>query len=171
MMQINDTIGITGMGIVSSIGDDIISFCNSLKQGKSGITRVSLSSTPELSVNIAAKIQNFSFSESLKKLQNIPEEQFFKARKLGQRAPFVIQTSIISALQAWEQAGLFDNTISSNRLGLVIAGQNSTQNYQYELISKFGKNPEYLSPRYALEFLETNQIGVLSELFGIQGKV
>jgi malonyl-ACP decarboxylase len=170
MMQINDTIGITGMGIVSSIGDDIISFCNSLKQGKSGITRVSLSSTPELSVNIAAKIQNFSFSESLKKLQNIPEEQFFKARKLGQRAPFVIQTSIISALQAWEQAGLFDNTISSNRLGLVIAGQNSTQNYQYELISKFGKNPEYLSPRYALEFLETNQIGVLSELFGIQGE-
>jgi malonyl-ACP decarboxylase len=53
---------------------------------------------------------------------------------------------------------------------LIVAGQNSTQNYQYNLIPKYKENPEYLSPRYALEFLETNQVGILSELFGIKGE-
>lgn len=169
-MQTNTTIGITGMGIVSSIGDDLTSFSNSLKQGKSGISHVDYASEPKLSVNIAAKIQDFSFLEKLKKIKNIPEEKFMKAKRLGQRAPFVIQTSILSALQAWEQAHLFEATPLPEKMGLIVAGQNSTQNYQYNLISEFKEDPEYLSPRYALEFLETNQVGVLSELFGIEGE-
>ncbi|QHI36088.1 Polyketide biosynthesis malonyl-ACP decarboxylase PksF [Kordia antarctica] len=169
-MQTNSSIGITGMGIISSIGDNLTSFSASLKQGTSGIKHVNLSSEPKLSVNIAAKIQDFSFVEKLKNIQNIPEEMFAKAKRLGQRAPFGIQTSILSALQAWEQARLFESTTSSEKIGLVIAGQNSTQNYQYDLISQFKENPEYLSPRYALEFLETNQVGVLSELFDIEGE-
>lgn len=169
-MQKEHSIGITGMGIISSIGDDISSFSNSLKKGVSGIKKVELSTNSTLSVNVAAKIENFSFSEQLKKLKNIPQEKLEKAKRLGQRAPFVIQTSIIVALQAWEAAGLFETELSSQRIGLVIAGQNSTQNYQYNKHLDFVEAPEYLSPRYALEFLETNQVGVLSELFGIQGE-
>ena len=158
------------MGIVSSIGDDIKSFGSSLQRGISGITKVMYAKDPKLSVNIASLIQDFSFIKNLERLQNIPEEKLLQARRLGQRAPFVIQTSIISALQAWEQAGLFKKAPLPEKIGLIVAGQNSTQNYQYNLISQFKENPEYLSPRYALEFLETNQVGVLSELFDIQGE-
>ncbi|XLS29178.1 beta-ketoacyl synthase N-terminal-like domain-containing protein [Flavobacteriaceae bacterium M23B6Z8] len=161
---------VTGMGIVSSIGSDINSFRDSLKKGVSGIVKATYATNPCLSVEIAALIRDFSFVEKLKNLPNIPEEKLLKARQLGQRAPFVIQTSIISALQAWEQAGLFENASSPDKIGLIVAGQNSTQNYQYKLISDFKENPEYLSPRYALEFLETNQLGILSELLGIQGE-
>ena len=169
-MQTNITTGITGMGIVSSIGDNLTSFSNSLQQGIVGISHTNDTSEPKLSVNITAKIQDFSFVEQLKKIRNIPEEKFNKAKRLGQRAPFVIQTSILSALQAWAEARLFEKTVSSEKIGLIIAGQNSTQKYQYDLISEFKENPEYLSPRYALEFLETNQVGILSELFEIEGE-
>lgn len=169
-MQTKNNVGITGMGIVSSVGDNITSFGNSLKQGTSGIQKTNLSPSVKLSVSVAAKIQDFSFTEALKKFDTIPEEKLAKAKKLGQRAPFVIQTSILSALQAWDQANLFNNKLSPYKIGLVVAGQNSTQNYQYNLIAGFNENPEYLSPRYALEFLETNQIGVLSELFEIKGE-
>lgn len=163
-------IGITGMGIVSSIGDDVSTFCDSLRNGKSGIKQVAGIKEPKPSVNIAAEIQNFSFLELLNRFQNVPDEKRHNARRLGQRAPFVIQTSIISALEAWCNARLFDNKPLQERIGVIVAGQNSTQNYQYNLIPKFRENPEYLSPRYALEFLETNQVGVLSELFGINGE-
>lgn len=169
-MQKHQAIGITGMGIVSPIGNNISSFGNSLKKGISGIKKVEKLSEPKLSVSIASKIESFSFIEQLNQLENIPEEKLKKAKQLGQRAPFVIQTSILSALQAWQQAGLFEKKINSERIGIVIGGQNSTQNYQYQLIPRFIDNPEYLTPRYALEFLETNQIGVLSELFGIEGE-
>jgi malonyl-ACP decarboxylase len=169
-MLTNNNVGITGMGIISSIGDDVTSFCKSLKNGKSGINKTSNGKEPKVSVDIAGEIQNFSFLESLNRLQNVPNEKIKIAKRLGQRAPFVVQTSIISALEAWHNAQLFSNKLPSNQIGLIVAGQNTTQNYQYDLISKFKENPEYLSPRYALEFLETNQVGVLSELFEIKGE-
>jgi malonyl-ACP decarboxylase len=166
----NKTVGITGIGILSSIGGDIPSFSLSLRNGKSGINRRTSKKEPKLSVDIAAEIQNFSFLEKLSQFPNVPVEKLLTAKRLGQRAPFAIRTSIISAIEAWHNAQLFDSKISSERMGLIVAGQNTTQNYQYDLIPKFRENPEYLSPRYALEFLETNQVGILSELFEIKGE-
>lgn len=169
-MLATNKVGITGTGIISSIGESLPEFRQSLKDGKSGIKQVTSLQEPKPSVNIVAEIQNFSFFEMLERLQNIPDEKMNLAKRLGRRAPLAIQTSIIAALQAWSDAQLFGNKPSSERIGLIVAGQNSTQHYQYDLIPKFKENPEYLSPRYALEFLETNQVGVLSELFEINGE-
>lgn len=169
-MSTTNKVGITGMGIVSSIGDNVSEFCNSLRIGKSGIKQVAKIKEPQPSVDIAAEIETFSFLESLNRFQHVPDEKIDKARRLGQRAPFAIRTSIISAIESWHSARLFSNKPSCERIGLIVAGQNGTQNYQYDLMPKFRENPEYLSPRYALEFLETNQVGVLSELFDIKGE-
>lgn len=169
-MVTTNKVGITGMGIISSIGNNISTFSNSLKNGTSGIKQVTTLKEPKVSVDIAAKIENFSFSDSIDRFQNVSNEKYHLAKRLGRRAPFVIQTSILSALEAWCNARLHDGKILPERIGVIVAGQNSTQNYQYDLTSKFKKNPEYLSPRYALEFLETNQVGVLSELFDIKGE-
>lgn len=168
-------IAITGMGIVSSIGDGLSDFGAALESGKSGIRRMDGVSASGVSVDIAADIRDFSFMERLRQFQGMPDSMLNAARRLGRRAPFTIQTSIISALQAWQQAGLCTepadrSRIDPDRIGLIIAGQNTTQNYQYALIPKFKATPEYLSPRYALEFMDSNQIGVLSELLGIQGE-
>lgn len=158
------------MGIVSSVGSDLSTFSTSLRNGISGIRERTSNQEPELPVKIAAEIEDFSFLEWLNQFENLPEEQWRKAKRLGQRAPFAVQTSILSALQAWQNAHLFGGAPAPERMGVIVAGQNSTQNYQYALIPKFRQNPEYLSPRYALEFLETNQVGVLSELFDITGE-
>jgi malonyl-ACP decarboxylase len=169
-MLTTSKVGITGMGIVCSIGDDLHKFRESLRDGRSGIRQVVSIKEPKVSVNIAAEISDFSFLQLLERLRDIPAEKVSHARRLGSRAPLTIQASIITALQAWRSAQLFDNRPPAERIGLIVAGQNSTQNYQYDLIPKFRKNPEYLSPRYALEFLETNQVGVLSELLDIKGE-
>ncbi|MBC9915301.1 beta-ketoacyl-ACP synthase [Chitinophaga varians] len=162
--------GITGMGIISSIGNDLAEFSAALQAGKSGIRKVPSVREPAVSVDIVADIQHFHFLGSLERLQDIPAEKLEQARRLGRRAPLTIQVSLIAALQAWHSARLFSDRPSPDRTGLIVAGQNSTQNYQYDIMPKFRKDPEYLSPRYALEFLETNQVGVLSELFDIKGE-
>ena len=46
--------GITGMGIVSSIGDNVTAFCNSLRNGKGGMKQVLSTKDPTVSVDIAA---------------------------------------------------------------------------------------------------------------------
>jgi len=58
----------------------------------------------------------------------------------------------------------------AHNVGIIIAGSNLTQQYQYNLIPKFQKDPEYLSPRYALHFMDTDHVGTLSEIFSIHGE-
>lgn len=161
---------ITGMGIVSAIGHDIAEFCRSLVVGKSGIKRIERSTIPTLPVTIGAEIDGFCFEQMLGQFSDMPENMTQSALHVARRSPFTIQTSVISAFQAWRQAQLDDKLIDPERIGLVIAGHNTTQNYQYSLFSGFQNNPEYLSPRYALQFMDSNQIGVLSEIFNIRGE-
>lgn len=142
------------MGIVSSIGHDIAGFAASLSTGKAGIGRL-----PD--GTIAAAIEGFDVDALISDKA---------ALRLARRAPFTIQTSIVATKQAWQQAGLQDGAISSERIGLIVAGHNTTQNYVYALSPGFRQNPEYLSPRYALQFMDSNQLGVLSELFGVRGE-
>lgn len=164
------SVAITGMGILSSIGGSVAAFSASLRHANAGITKMVRQMEPSVSVDIAAEIQNFNFLETLNQYAHIPDAIFRKAKRLGQRAPFTIQVSILSALEAWQTADLFEKRPAPQKVGLIIAGQNTTQNYQYNLITKFRENPQYLSPRYCLEFLETNQVGILSELFTISGE-
>lgn len=164
------TLGITGMGILSSIGADVPGFAASLRRGTSGIAATAAHIEPKLSVSLAAEIRDFAFLEKLDRCGELPDSLARKARRLGQRAPYAIQVSILTALEAWRMAGLCGGQAAPERSGLVVAGQNTTQNYQYGLIPKFMQNPEYLSARYGLEFLDTNQIGVLSELLDIRGE-
>ncbi|PPK70807.1 malonyl-ACP decarboxylase [Methylobacter tundripaludum] len=161
---------ITGMGIVSAIGHNIAEFTRSLADGKSGVRRIARSTTPPLAVAIGAEIDGFNFEQMLGQFSDMPESLTQSVQHVTRRAPFTIQTSVISALQAWRQARLDDKPIEPERIGLVIAGHNTTQNYQYSLCSDFQRNPEYLSPRYALQFMDSNQIGVLSEIFNIRGE-
>src|SRR5690242_7495731 len=82
----------------------------------------------------------------------------------GRRAPIAIQTSIVAALQAWRQAGLPCEATTADRIGLVSAGHNTTQNYVYGRQAEYMPRPDYLSPRFALQAMDSNQVGVLSEL-------
>ncbi|TAK73856.1 MAG: beta-ketoacyl-ACP synthase [Gammaproteobacteria bacterium] len=151
---VNEPIYCVGTGIISSIGANVQEFSNALKNGVSGISWLKGYENSELPMRIGAQIPDFSFT-------NI---------KVARRSPFTIQTSVIAVVEAWHQARLSENQVEPERIGLVIAGQNTTQNYQYALHAKFIEHPEYLSPRYALQFLETDQVGVISEIFNIQGE-
>jgi malonyl-ACP decarboxylase len=161
---------ITAMGIVSAIGHDIAEFSHSLAAGKSGIRRIERNTTPPLPVAIGAEIDGFCFEQMLEQFSDMPESLTQSALHIARRSPFTVQTSVISALQAWRQARLDESPLKPERIGLVIAGHNTTQNYQYSLCPDFRRNPEYLSPRYALQFMDSNQIGVLSEIFNIRGE-
>jgi len=163
-------VAIVGMGIVCSIGDNVRDFEQSLRKGVSGVTRLASRKGPELSVDFAAEIKEFSFPDRLARYSDLPEALLKKARHCARRSPFSIQTSVLSALEAWQDSGMFSRENDPERLGVIVAGESTTQNYRYGLQADFEADPEYLSPRYALQFLDTNQVGVLSEIFSIKGE-
>lgn len=157
---------VTGIGLLSPHGQGIPSFLNALQNGKSFFAHSK--SFPELDYPvITSEIIDFGFDEIMNKCIHISEKQKDKICKLGRRSPKVIQASLIAALEAWNHAGLSKRRIDPTRIGLVVAGQNTTQRYLYEM---HGKDLNYLPPSYAMHFMDTDQIGSLSEAFEIQGE-
>ncbi len=165
----DSSIVISGYGIICSTGMGISAFKNALYEGKTGISGQSL--LPPLTFpgsGIQGKLKNFSLDEALKKFSHLPLELLAKIKKILQRAPLSIQTSVFAALEAFEQAHFLEESQRPSKCGLVIAGSNISQKYQYESYQAFHKAPDYLSPSYALNFLDTNLLGILSDIFRIK---
>lgn len=161
---------VSGIGVVSSIGKNLKDFSTSLRQGKSGIGRIEyLRGLPWGDV-IGAEIKDFNFQECLKKIEQLPEKVIKKASRSAGRSPLPIQASAVAALEAWEQAGLYKADLEPDRIGLVVAGHNISQRFQYDTYLKYNEQIEYLNPRYALHFMDTDHVGTISEILDIKGE-
>ena len=161
---------VTGMGIISAIGLNIRDYSRSLREGRSGIGFLIASSASPGPVNIGAEIRDFSFASALGQYSSLAGSILQKAERYAQRSPFTIQASVLAALEAWENAQLSSKEIPPHCLGIIIAGNNLNQRSQYEGYQKFQQDPEYLNPRYALHFLDTDHAGTLSEILEIRGE-
>lgn len=159
-------IAITGMGIISSVAKNCLEFRDALLQGRSNFKKLSY---PMLSFPIiGAVIENFNFKISLESFQ-LTKEQFSKILSFGQSLPQPVQIALIAAIESWQQAQFF-KVKDTARTALIIAAQNATTNYQYSLFNKFIDAPDYFSPNYALQFMDSSQLGVISEALGIFGE-
>ena len=160
---------VTGMGVISSVGNNIEEYTHSLKVGQSGIGFYQGTRETDIWVRIGAWLGDISYETFLKKYGSAGDLTH-KAKESARRAPFAVQTTVLPAMEAWIGARLHDISIPSERLGIVVAGHNLTQCFQYGLFNKFQKNPEYLTPTYALHYMDTDYLGTLSEIFGINGE-
>ena len=59
LMSIDRTVVITGIGVVSPVGNDLVSFWDSLKHGRSGIDRITAFDTTGYDCTIAGEVRNF----------------------------------------------------------------------------------------------------------------
>lgn len=159
---------ITGLGVVTAAGQGIDEFSAALKAGRSGIRPVS--TTTGLPLNSGALLTDFDVEAGLAKIGDMPDALHYRARAITRRAPLPIQTSVVAAVEAWHQAQLTTNTVEASRISLVVAGQNLNQRYGYDLQQQYHDTLDYLPPRYGVHFLDTDQVGMVSELFEIHGE-
>lgn len=170
MLKANRRVVITGMGIVSSIGKNIDEFSKALQAGLSGISMLDIFTEDNISVKIGAQIKDLSVNDILNRYTTIPNYVKKSILNITNRSSTLIQSSVLSTLEAWISARMDKAPFSSDRLSLIVAGSNFNQYNQYKLYHNFVNNPEYLSPTYALSYMDTNQVGILSEIFQINGE-
>lgn len=175
--QINDEIKltdndvvITGMGVVNSIGNNIQEFCDALKSGKSGIEQIDKQGSSSL--KLGGYIKNFNFNNLLE--QRYGEECYKNikkhALKIGKRSSIAVQCGLISSLEAWEQAKLWDKSINPERIGIILCGNNISNNTSFRTYYEVLDDLEYVSPSYAQYFMDTDQMAAVSELLNIKGE-
>src|SRR5579862_3967769 len=111
---------ITGMGVVCSIADNTDELSSSLRHGVCGIDHLQPVPNPSSLIPIGATIHDVSLGKQLS-LCDLPAPLTRKADECARRAPGPIQTSVLAALQAWQQAQLHDRTLPAHRIALVVA--------------------------------------------------
>ena len=99
---------VTGLGVISPVGNDIASFWESLKEGKGGVGPTTSFDATNFDSRIAAEVKNFD-----------PTYYGISTKDIKRTARFV-QFSIAAAKQAIESSGLDLNKEDRTRLGVII---------------------------------------------------
>ncbi len=118
---------ITGMGVVSSLGFDIDTFWNNIKEGKSGISKVERMDTTDLPTKVGAEIKDFKPGEYMDKKE---------ARRMDRYNQFAMAATKL----AMENANIDIEKVDPYRFGVVvgsgIGGIETLENQQEVLLNK-----------------------------------
>jgi len=161
-------VAITGLGVVTAAGQGLAAFGAALEAGQTGIAPCPPDSNAP--VMYGGLLTAFDLKAGLMTLGEDTAGLYQKALGFARRAPLSVQASVLSAVEAWQQAQLTTRHIDASQVSLVVGGQNLSQGYGYTMQQKYEEAPEYLPPRYGLHFLDTDHVGTLSELLDIHGE-
>lgn len=99
---------ITGMGVMTSLGQDLDTFWNHLMEGKSGVSRIESFDVSEYTTQIAAEMKDFN-----------PEE--YMDRKEARKMDRFVQLAVAAGVKALEDSGLkIGENADAERVGVSI---------------------------------------------------
>ena len=127
---------ITGMGIVSPIGNDIKTFWDNLVNGVCGIAPIAAYDTTNMPVKIAAEVKNFN------------TEDFGIDRGMARRSDRYCQFALAAAAQAMKDSDL-EGKIAPERLGVYVgSGIGGMQTFINECTKMIEEGPNRISPLF-----------------------
>lgn len=153
----NRRVVVTGIGVISPIGQDLESFWNSLKEGKSGIGKVTRFDCANYPTQIAGEINNFD-----------PEAYIDK--KEARRMDRFSQFAIAATVQAMKDAGLSKENLPAEKTGVVLGtgiGGIETLENQHKVLQE--KGPSRVSPFMIPMMIGNIAAGNISMMIGAKG--
>jgi len=148
---------VTGMGLVSPLGNDVQSSWSAALAGQSGIVPISA---------FDASLYSTRFGGTVK---NLDPSSWISAKELKKMDPF-IHYGLVAALQAWQDSGLTVNEANAPRMGVSMGsgiGGIGTIEQQHDILLNSG--PRRLSPFFVPSSIINMISGHLSIMLGLQG--
>lgn len=148
---------ITGLGAVTPLGNTVEETWNGIKEGKSGVSTISLFDASEYDVKIAAEVKDF---------QTAPWIDRKEARKMARFCQFVT----VAAAQAIEDAGFTKENISEAKSGIMIGNGIGGFEVMEASMKKYMEAGPSRVPPLSIPMLISNEgAGNISMLYGIKG--
>ena len=148
---------VTGLGVVSPLGNDIPSFWESVKAGRSGIVPISLIDASDMAVRIAGEVKGFDPT-----LRIDPKD----AKKMDRYTQF----SVYAAAEALADAGLSRDTIESERTGVCIGtGQGGSNSIEEAVTRLVERGPTRVPPLTVAKALANFGPAQIAMTFNITG--
>ena len=154
-----DNIEITGMGIVTSIGQEVATFKEALLSGETQFAYLKQPGRESIKPFIGAEIPDID-----------AKTLFPEYSGLLRTATKSAQVAIVAVAEAWQDAKLTLSKVNPERIGLVVGGSNLQQRYQQQIWQRYHSRQEFIRPTYGLTFWDTDILGLISQFFQIQGE-
>ena len=150
---------ITGMGILSPVGNNVHDFWNSLKEGRSGINFVEGLDEWDLPVKIVAQVKNFNPAE------------FGIEPSEARRYDIYCQYALSAAHQAMEESGLKSGeNIEPDRLGVYVgSGIGGLHTFVKESEKLIKDGPRRISPLFIPMMIGNIASGNIAIRYNAQG--
>lgn len=163
-------IAITGMSVNTVIGDELDVFLENLLAGKSAITKWASIDTSKVYGKVGGDLGGYDVEEKVETYRDkIPAEIFSRLKKLSSRFPKMMGISLLGAVEAFVNAGLIHELDKYPNISTVIAGHNLNQDYTFENHEHFNEDPDFIEGLFALKALDTNYVGIVSEVLQLKG--
>jgi len=148
---------VTGLGLVTPVGNDVESTWDALLDGKPGAAPITKFNASNQQVRFACEVKGFD------PLQYID-------RKEARRYDLFAQLALAAAHQAINQAGLEGRFPSPDRTGVVIgSGIGGMQTYEDNCSLYLTKGPDRVSPFFVPMFIPDIAAGLVSIRYGLKG--
>jgi 3-oxoacyl-[acyl-carrier-protein] synthase II len=148
---------ITGVGVISPVGNDAETFWNSLQEGKSGVDRLTAFDASDYPTQIAGEVKDFN-----------PE--LYMDKKDVRRTDRFVQFGLAAAKMAVEDAKLEITAENAERVGVYIGsgiGGLSTWEEQHSVLLE--KGPRRVSPFFIPMLIANMASGAVSIEYGAKG--
>jgi 3-oxoacyl-[acyl-carrier-protein] synthase II len=148
---------ITGMSVITPIGDDIEEFWSALLAGNSGTSLLTAFSTEGYASKIAAEVRDFN------------PEDFLDKKELRRMDRFV-QFATVAAVKAVNDANIDINEDLADRVGVIIgSGIGGIHTFEEQSRILFEKGPRRVSPFFIPMIIPNMAAGQISIIIGARG--
>lgn len=153
----NKRVVITGMGVVTSMGSDIDTFWNSIKEGKCGISLIESFDTTEYPCKIAAEVKDFDPSVYIDK-------------KDAKRMDRSTQLAMAAAKMAVENSGFDYKNTDPYKFGVIVGtGIGGIDTFETQHETLLNKGPKRVSPFFIPMMIANMTVGRICMQFNAKG--
>lgn len=149
---------ITGIGVVSPIGNDLETFWTNLKAGRSGVSRFEAFDSTDHACKIAGEVRNFDAGS------------YFKVPKTAKRTDRFTQFGMAASKMALEDSGLDLDACDLDRFGVVIgSGIGGLYSMEVESQRLMTRGPSRVSPFTIATMISNMASGIVSMEYNLRG--
>jgi 3-oxoacyl-[acyl-carrier-protein] synthase II len=148
---------VTGVGLLTPVGNDVTSTWEALCQGKSGVGPITCYDSSRFRVHFGAEVKNF-------------DPSLYMDRKEIRRTDPYERFAIATAKQALAQSGLQITKDNADDIGVYIgSGIGGLTTWQDQFKVLFEKGPERISPHFPNMIIVDGAPGIVSIMTGAKG--
>lgn len=151
---------ITGIGVISPVGNDAKTFWKNLTDGVCGVDTITRFDASRLQVNLDAEVKNFDPKQYYKAVQDIRHSDLF------------MQYAMAASQEAVDDSKILESGIDPKRLGVYIgSGIGGINTFVAEADKIREKGPDRVSPFFIPMLIGNMAAGTVSIRFGAKGPV